>query len=71
MNFKTHIFDEPLLEFGDGGQHLDPREGLRRYGPLQSRSGWCCPAPWKSIPPAPRKTAPLVVWRMKGVFDDF
>ncbi len=39
MNFKTHIFDEPLLEFGDGGQHLDPREGLRRHGPLQPRSG--------------------------------
>ena len=39
MKFKTHIFDEPLLEFGDGGQHLDPREGLRRYGPLQPRSG--------------------------------
>ncbi|MGD9671555.1 MAG: hypothetical protein AB7U75_21325 [Hyphomicrobiaceae bacterium] len=39
MNFKTHIFDEPLLEFGDGGQHLDPREGLRRFGPLQPRSG--------------------------------
>ena len=25
-----------------------------------------CPAPWKSIPLAPRKTAPLVAWRMKG-----
>jgi hypothetical protein len=37
--FKSSILDEPLLEFGDGGQHLDPREGLRRHGPLEPRSG--------------------------------
>lgn len=39
MIFKSHVFGEPLLEFGDGGQHLDPRHGLREYGPLQPRSG--------------------------------
>lgn len=39
MTFKAHVFDEPLLEFGDGGQHWDPRQGLREYGPLQPRSG--------------------------------
>jgi hypothetical protein len=39
MIFKSHVFDEPLLEFGDGGQHCDPRHGLREYGPLQPRSG--------------------------------
>jgi hypothetical protein len=39
MNFKAHVFDEPMLEFGDGGQHSDPRQGLREYGPLQPRSG--------------------------------
>jgi hypothetical protein len=39
MIFKSHIFDEPLLEFGDGGQHFDPRQGLREFGPLQPRSG--------------------------------
>lgn len=39
MNFKTHVFDEPLLEFGNGGQHLDPRQGLREFGPLQPRAG--------------------------------
>jgi hypothetical protein len=39
MNFKSHVFDEPLLEFGDGGQHCDPRQGLREFGPLQPRSG--------------------------------
>lgn len=39
MIFKTHVFEEPVLEFGDGGQHLDPREGLRTHGPLQPRSG--------------------------------
>jgi hypothetical protein len=37
--FKSHVFDEPMLEFGDGGQHLDPRQGLREFGPLQPRSG--------------------------------
>ena len=39
MIFKSHVFDEPLLEFGDGGQHCDPRQGLRGFGPLQPRSG--------------------------------
>lgn len=39
MTFKAHVFGEPLLEFGDGGQHCDPRQGLREYGPLQPRSG--------------------------------
>jgi hypothetical protein len=36
---KSFVLDEPLLEFGDGGCHLDPRYGLREYGPLQPRSG--------------------------------
>jgi hypothetical protein len=39
MIFKAHVFDEPMLEFGDGGQHCDPRQGLREHGPLQPRSG--------------------------------
>lgn len=39
MTFKAHVFDEPMLEFGDGRQHCDPRQGLREYGPLQPRSG--------------------------------
>jgi hypothetical protein len=39
MIFKSHVFDEPMLEFGDGGQHCDPRHGLREFGPLQPRSG--------------------------------
>jgi hypothetical protein len=39
MIVKSHVFDEPLLEFGDDGQHCDPRQGLRDFGPLQSRSG--------------------------------
>jgi len=39
MNFKSHVFDEPILEFGDGGHHCDPRYGLREFGPLQPRSG--------------------------------
>ena len=38
MIFKAHVFDEPMLEFGDGGQHCDPRQGLREHGPLQPRS---------------------------------
>ena len=39
MMFKSHVFDEPMLEFGDGGQHCDPRQGLREHGPLQPQSG--------------------------------
>lgn len=39
MTFKSRVFDEPVLEFGDGGQHSDPRQGLRDFGPLQPRSG--------------------------------
>ena len=39
MSFKTYVFDEPILEFGDGGQHPDPRQGLREFGPLQPRAG--------------------------------
>ena len=29
------LLDEPELEFGDGGKHIDPRIGLLRHGPLQ------------------------------------
>jgi hypothetical protein len=38
MIFKSHVFDGPMLEFGDGGQHCDPRQGLRDFGPLQPRA---------------------------------
>ena len=32
----THLLlDEPELEFGDGGRHIDPRLGLLEFGPLQ------------------------------------
>jgi hypothetical protein len=32
----THLLlDEPELEFGDGGMHIDPRLGLLNHGPLQ------------------------------------
>ena len=39
MTFKSRIFEEPMLEFGGGGQHPDPRQGLRDFGPLQPRAG--------------------------------
>lgn len=39
MNFKSRVFEEPMLEFGDGGQHPDPRQGLCDFGPLQPRAG--------------------------------
>ncbi|MFZ5780412.1 MAG: argonaute/piwi family protein [Pseudomonadota bacterium] len=39
MILKSRVFDEPMLEFGDGGQHFDPRQGLREFGPLQPKSG--------------------------------
>ena len=39
MTFKARVSTKPLLEFGDGGRHFDPRQGLREFGALQPRSG--------------------------------
>lgn len=39
MTFRTEILDEPKLEFGDRGFHIDPRFGLCEYGPLQPMLG--------------------------------
>src|SRR5947207_2071774 len=30
---EAHWLEEPLLAFADGGLHVDPREGIARYGP--------------------------------------
>jgi hypothetical protein len=35
MSITHLLLDEPELEFGDGGQHIDPRLGLLENGPLQ------------------------------------
>ena len=37
--FKTKIFPEPELEFGDQHHHPDPRLGLLQAGPLQTNLG--------------------------------
>lgn len=37
--FNHLLLDEPELEFGDGGRHIDPRMGLMRHGPLQPFPG--------------------------------
>ena len=39
MDFKSRIFDEPVLEFGDKHSHPDPRLGLFEAGPLQAFAG--------------------------------
>lgn len=39
MAFKTRVFDEPELEFGDRHHHQDPRLGLFEAGPLQTFLG--------------------------------
>lgn len=39
MNLEPRILDEPELEFGNGGRHVDPRGGLLDYGPLQPVPG--------------------------------
>ena len=39
MTFKATVFEEPELQFGNGQKHIDPREGLRRFGPLQLQAG--------------------------------
>ena len=31
---KLHFIDEPELEFGGGGRHIDIRHGLAEHGPL-------------------------------------
>jgi len=38
-SFKTRIFPEPELEFGDNHHHPDPRLGLLHAGPLQTNVG--------------------------------
>ncbi len=38
-DFKTKIFPEPELEFGDQHHHPDPRLGLLQAGPLQTNLG--------------------------------
>ena len=35
MTISHLLLEEPELEFGDSGQHIDPRLGLMRHGPLQ------------------------------------
>jgi hypothetical protein len=37
--FNAKVLTEPLLEFGDGGSHIDPRVGLIEFGPLQPMAG--------------------------------
>ena len=39
MKITPQLLEEPMLEFGEQGQHIDPRLGLARYGPLQPMPG--------------------------------
>lgn len=39
MKFKSFVFDEPPLEFGEKHSHIDPRQGLVETGPLQTYLG--------------------------------
>lgn len=39
MTFTATVFDEPELQFGDRQKHVDPREGLRQFGPMQLHAG--------------------------------
>lgn len=39
MSITHLLLDEPELEFGDGGLHIDPRLGLLQHGPLQPMLG--------------------------------
>ena len=31
---RARILEEPELEFGNGGRHVDPRTGISDYGPV-------------------------------------
>ena len=33
---KAVVLDEPELEFGGGGRHIDPRHGIATYGPVDA-----------------------------------
>src|SRR4051812_30376821 len=35
---RAQVLDEPELEFGAGGKHIDPRFGIATYGPLDAGS---------------------------------
>ena len=39
MMFRPSVIPEPILEFGAGGTHIDPRFGLIQHGPLQAVPG--------------------------------
>jgi len=39
MSITNQLLEEPLLEFGNRGQHIDPRLGLLHHGPLQQMAG--------------------------------
>ena len=33
---RAFVLDEPELEFGGGGRHIDPRFGIASYGPVDA-----------------------------------
>lgn len=33
---RAHVLDEPELEFGAGGRHIDPRFGIATFGPVDA-----------------------------------
>ena len=35
---RARILEEPELEFGNGGRHVDPRTGISDYGPVDDAS---------------------------------
>lgn len=37
--FQGWYIPEPLLVFGDGKTHIDPKVGLTLYGPLRTDTG--------------------------------
>lgn len=39
MELQAAVLEEPLLEFGHGGKHVDPKAGLAHYGPAGHHGG--------------------------------
>lgn len=42
--FKASFIEEPILQFGNGGRHIDPKAGLSLFGPSGHPDGYQTPS---------------------------
>lgn len=84
---KGHVVEEPELEFGAAGRHVDPRSGIRLHGPLDAgtsraperiRIGFVGPAEdiegartWLHRAREPIEAKAARTWRQANLFPEF